>query len=110
MLSDMIAFPGSDIAKGRKRTKARVASLLSLTATPAFAIMALLTALHSGSMPEMLCSAAPDGLPLTGMVPMYVLMSIFHLAPWLRLFSDVDRVQSQTGCSASRIDLPKERS
>ena len=28
-----------------------------------------------------------DASPLTGMVPMDLLMSAFHLAPWLRLFS-----------------------
>jgi hypothetical protein len=33
----------------------------------------------------MLCSAAWDVLPLSGMVPMYLLMSAFHLAPWLSL-------------------------
>ncbi len=59
--------------------------MLSLAATPTFAIMALLTALHGGGMPDMICSA--DGSPLTGMLPMYLLMSAFHLAPWLRLLS-----------------------
>ena len=33
--------------------------------------------------PDMLCSASP----LTGMVPMYLLMSAFHAAPWLKLLS-----------------------
>jgi hypothetical protein len=47
--------------------------------------MALLTAIHGGGMPDVLCSAAQDGSPLTGMVPMYLLMCAFHLAPWLRL-------------------------
>ncbi|HEY7845474.1 MAG TPA: hypothetical protein VID30_17560 [Bradyrhizobium sp.] len=75
----------SSIARGRKRTRASAASLLSLAATPTFAIMALLTALHGGGMPDMICSA--DGSPLTGMLPMYLLMSAFHLAPWLRLLS-----------------------
>jgi hypothetical protein len=28
-----------------------------------------------------------DASPLSGMVPMYVLMSAFHLAPWLKLIS-----------------------
>jgi hypothetical protein len=32
-------------------------------------------------------SAAREGSLLSGMVPMYLLMSAFHLAPWLRLFS-----------------------
>jgi hypothetical protein len=35
----------------------------------------------------MLCSAAPDASPLSGMVPMYLLMSAFHSAPWLKLIS-----------------------
>jgi hypothetical protein len=60
---------------------------LSLAAAPTFAMMALLTGIHGGSMPDMLCSAAQDASPLTGMVPMYLLMSAFHLTPWLRLLS-----------------------
>jgi hypothetical protein len=87
MISDMIDLVDSDIARGAKRTEASAARLLSLSAMPTFAIMALLTAVHGGSMPDMLCSAARDASPLTGMVPMYVLMSAFHLAPWLRLIS-----------------------
>jgi hypothetical protein len=83
----MIDLNNSDIARGRKPTKASAACLLSLAATPTFAIMALLTAIHGGGMPDMLCSAARDGSPLTGMVPMYVLMSAFHSAPWLKLIS-----------------------
>jgi hypothetical protein len=76
----------ADTAQGRRRIRASAAGLLSLAATPTFAIMALLTAVHGGSMPDMICSEARDGSALTGMVPMYVLMSAFHLAPWLRLF------------------------
>ena len=58
---------------------------LSLAATPTFAIMALLTGLHIDGMPDMLCSTMRGTSPLTGMVPMYLLMSGFHSAPWLRL-------------------------
>jgi hypothetical protein len=61
--------------------------LLSLAAAPAFAIMALLTGIQDGGMPGMLCSAAHAASPLTGMVPMYLLMSVFHSAPWLKLIS-----------------------
>lgn len=60
---------------------------LSLAAAPAFAAMALLTAAHGGGPADMLCSAAHGGFPLGGMVPMYLLMSVFHSAPWLRLVS-----------------------
>jgi hypothetical protein len=37
-------------------------------------------------MPDMLRSVTHDATPLIGLVPMYVLMSIFHL-PWLKLIS-----------------------
>ena len=61
------------------------ADWLSLAAAPTFAVMALLTL--AGGAPDMLCSAAPDASLLTGMVPMYLLMSAFHSAPWLKLVS-----------------------
>ncbi|SHH13301.1 hypothetical protein [Bradyrhizobium erythrophlei] len=61
------------------------ADWLSLAAAPTFAIMALLTGILGGGPGDMLCSAAPDTSPLSGMVPMYVLMSAFHSAPWLKL-------------------------
>jgi hypothetical protein len=59
---------------------------LCLAATPAFAIMAVLTGVLDGGMPDMQCPAM-HASSLSGMVPMYVLMSAFHLAPWLRLIS-----------------------
>jgi len=63
------------------------AAWLSLAATPTFAAMALLAAVQGSGMPDMMCSAASGGSPLSGMVPMYALMSAFHLGPWLRLFA-----------------------
>jgi hypothetical protein len=44
--------------------------------------MALLTGVL-GDPPAMLCSAAPPS-PLSGMATMYLLMSAFHSAPWLK--------------------------
>jgi hypothetical protein len=64
-----------------------VAEWLCLAAAPTFAIMALLTGVLGGGPPDALCSATQDAPPLNGMVPMYLLMSAFHLAPWLRLIS-----------------------
>jgi len=58
---------------------------LSLAAAPTFATMALLTRIHGGA-PDMIC-AAMGASPLNGMAPMYLLMSVFHLAPWLKLIS-----------------------
>ena len=71
----------------RERHESSADCLLSLAAAPTFAIMAALTAVDGGGMSDMLCSAAHAASPLSGMVPMYVLMSAFHLAPWLRLIS-----------------------
>jgi hypothetical protein len=48
--------------------------------------MALMTGILGGRPMDMLCSAGHGSL-LTGMVPMYMLMSAFHLAPWLKLIS-----------------------
>jgi hypothetical protein len=62
------------------------ADWLGLAAAPTFAIMALLTAVFAGGQPDLLCSTQ-DASPLSGMVPMYVLMSAFHAAPWLKVLS-----------------------
>jgi hypothetical protein len=63
------------------------ADWISLAAAPTFALMALLTVVLGGGRPDMLCSAAQDASPLSGMVPMYLLMSAFHSSPWLKLIS-----------------------
>ncbi|MER8481305.1 hypothetical protein [Mesorhizobium sp. M1322] len=59
------------------------ADWLSLAAAPTFAIMALLTAVAGDA--DMMCSEAQDPSPVSGMVVMYLLMSAFHSAPWLKL-------------------------
>jgi hypothetical protein len=56
---------------------------LSLAAAPIFAIMAVVTGV--GGSPDMLCSTMHGASLLSGMVPMYLLMSAFHLGPWLNL-------------------------
>jgi hypothetical protein len=70
-------------ANGRGSATRVAANWLSLAATPTFAIMALLTA-FAGGQQDMLC-AAMHSSPFAGMVPMYLLMSTFHVAPWLEL-------------------------
>jgi hypothetical protein len=64
----------------------RVGDWLGLAAAPTFAIMALLTPFDDGQ-PDMLCAAMQHASPFGGMVPMYLLMSGFHFAPWLKLIS-----------------------
>lgn len=64
------------------------AGWLSLAAAPTFAVMALLTWAQGA---DAMCSAMPDASPLAGMVPMYALMSAFHLTPWMRLVASRNR-------------------
>src|SRR5882672_3497949 len=77
---------GSSAGSGNA-TGLGAADWLCLAAAPTFAIMALLTGVLGGGQPDALCSAAQDASPLSGMLPMYVLMSAFHSAPWLKLIS-----------------------
>lgn len=63
-----------------------LARWLGLAAAPTFAAMALLTGLRDAGPMDALCSVG-HGSPLGGMVPMYLLMSAFHAAPWLKLIS-----------------------
>ena len=39
-----------------------------------------------------LCLSDPGPLPLDGMTMMYLLMSLFHLPPWLRLMAGRDLI------------------
>ena len=64
-----------------------IARWLALAATPTFAIMAVLTVMIGGGPADALC-AAGQGSVLGGMVPMYLLMSAFHAAAWLRLIAE----------------------
>ncbi|WP_123688910.1 hypothetical protein [Allostella humosa] len=59
---------------------------LSLAAAPLFAGMAVLAAVAGDGRPDAICGASPAGFWLAGMVPMYLLMSAVHLAPWMRRY------------------------
>jgi hypothetical protein len=74
-------------AGSRNAAALGAADWLCLAAAPTFAIMALLTGVLGGDAADLLCSATQDASPLSGMVPMYLLMSAFHSAPWLKLIS-----------------------
>jgi hypothetical protein len=71
------------------------ADWLYLAAAPTFAIMALLTGVLGGGPADALCSSAGMA-PLGGMMPMYLLMSAFHLAPWLKLIAGRRSVASRS--------------
>jgi len=63
------------------------ADWVCLAAAPTFAIMALTTGVLGAGPHDLLCAAAQDASPLSGMVWMYLLMSVFHSAPWLKLIA-----------------------
>ena len=98
MISNMTGSIDREVTQCQGRLKASADCWLSLAAAPTFAIMALLTGIHVGGMPDMLCSVAGNGFPLSGMVPMYLLMSAFHSRPWLKLaFSPAKRRPARPG-------------
>ncbi len=80
-MSDIHSRPGS--MPSENTATLSIADWLCLAAAPTFAVMALLSYLQAGDA-AMLCMGSS---PLTGMAAMYLLMSAFHLAPWLRVLS-----------------------
>lgn len=84
--NESIRTVGCENAKIAKLT-AHVVDILAIAASPTFAFMALLSGALDAGMPNMLCSGMQQATPLSGMAVMYLLMSAFHSAPWLRLIS-----------------------
>jgi hypothetical protein len=60
---------------------------IGLAASPTFAVMAWIAATDAPQVT--ICSSASGVLPIDGMAWMYLLMSLFHVSPWLKLASSV---------------------
>lgn len=83
--------PGARIQGGRQMRAA--AGWLALAASPTFALMAWVAA--ADASPAGLCASQPGVLPVDGMTAMYLLMSLFHLSPWLNHASRHRRAGTQ---------------
>jgi len=68
------------------------AGWLTLAASPTFALMAWIAA--NDAPPMALCSSGSSILPIDAMTAMYLLMSLFHLSPWLKLASARPRART----------------
>jgi hypothetical protein len=88
-------YPSKMMSSDETHATLRLVNWLSLAAAPTFAIMALLTGVLGGGPADALCSIAGMS-PLGGMMPMYLLMSAFHLAPWLKLIAGRRRGASRS--------------
>jgi len=89
-MSEALSGPANDTIGHELRTGTTFGATdwLSLAAAPSFAVMALLTAVPGVGQMTMICGPASEPSWLSGMVPMYLLMSGFHSAPWLRLIAN----------------------
>ena len=77
---------GDEPRSGGWRAIARgAADSLHLAAAPAFALMAMLTTMQDSGAHQMRCMGMADASSWNSMSLMYLLMSAFHAAPWIRL-------------------------
>jgi hypothetical protein len=65
-----------------------IANWLRLAAAPSYAIMALVTATFGESPKDVICMATHHTPPLCSMAWMYMLRSVFHAGPWLKLIAN----------------------
>jgi len=85
----------------KRALNGRALQLLSFAPTPTFALLGLLSASQEGSLENLVCSAGHGSSPLTGMVSMYLLMSVFHSTPWIRMIAQASARKRYGSCGAS---------
>ena len=78
----MTIFASAGKAGSLRAPATNTAGWLGLAAAPTFASMAGISA--SGSPATMICSTVLAVVPIDDMALMYLLMSLFHLSPWLK--------------------------
>jgi hypothetical protein len=85
-LSTSYADASIAVPKRRNPLTRRISAWLGIAAAPSFAAMAIITGLLGGYRAGMICGL--ESSFLAGMAPMYLLMSVFHFRPWLKLIGD----------------------
>ncbi len=75
----------ANVSSARAWQPRGAAGWLGLAASPTFALMAWSAAYVAP--PVAVWSSGSSILPIDGMTAMYLLMSFFHLSPWLNLAS-----------------------
>jgi hypothetical protein len=88
----MTTSAAANIVSARAWHARGAAGCLALAASPTFALMAWIAANDAPS--TVLCASGSSSLPVNGMTAMYLLMSLFHLSPWLKLASGPVRVHT----------------
>lgn len=80
---------GGALTSSRERSAVRyLTEGLRLAAAPTFLVLALLNGLPDGdAASEVLCITGDHTAPFSDMVAMYLLMSVFHAPPWLKLIA-----------------------
>lgn len=78
----MTSVATTDSGNALLKPTAGIAGGLGLAAAPTFALMAGISAF--GSPDTAMCSPVSPLVPINQMALMYLLMSLFHLSPWLR--------------------------
>jgi hypothetical protein len=85
----------------KTRVMPDIANGLRYAAAPTFALMAVLNAVARDGRSDVICSAMPAGAPLGDMTVMYLLMSAFHLVPWLKRLGRRTATPANGRCAAS---------
>jgi len=81
----MTTYSAANTGSARAWHSRGAAGWLALAASPTFALMAWIAG--NDAAPMAFCSSGSSISPIGGMTAMYVLMSLFHLSPWLELAS-----------------------
>lgn len=76
-------------AEDQGRARPVVATVLAYAAAPAFAVMSVLTVLPADAAPTT-CLGGSESSFLGGMAWMYLMMSVVHLPPWLKLLARLE--------------------